>query len=89
MKISRPARWAIRLIDRYQERGGGEQIFKVDCNFTPTCSEYTRLCLERFGFWRGCYLGWQRIRRCTDRDQVHRVIDLPPVKPKDLEKHDV
>jgi uncharacterized protein len=34
------------------------------CGFHPTCSEYTKQAIEKYGFWRGSYLGIKRIWRC-------------------------
>jgi putative membrane protein insertion efficiency factor len=34
------------------------------CRFSPTCSEYARVALLKYGFWRGCMLGVGRILRC-------------------------
>ena len=34
------------------------------CRFYPTCSEYTREALIRYGFWKGLHLGVRRILRC-------------------------
>jgi putative component of membrane protein insertase Oxa1/YidC/SpoIIIJ protein YidD len=63
-------RLAVRAIERYQAGGGGRERLRVDCNFEPTCSEYTRQAITRFGLLRGVRLGWRRIRRCTDPDCV-------------------
>jgi putative membrane protein insertion efficiency factor len=34
------------------------------CRFEPTCSEYARLALIQFGFWRGSWLALRRLARC-------------------------
>jgi putative membrane protein insertion efficiency factor len=34
------------------------------CRFTPTCSEYTKIAIEKYGFFRGVGLGLRRIWRC-------------------------
>lgn len=77
--MSLASRLLLRGIDRYQAGGGGMERLRVDCNFEPTCSEYTRQAIERFGARRGLLLGWRRIRRCTDPDCVSRVPDAVPV----------
>jgi putative membrane protein insertion efficiency factor len=34
------------------------------CRHAPTCSEYTRDAIWRFGFWPGGWMGLARISRC-------------------------
>ncbi|MCD6082918.1 membrane protein insertion efficiency factor YidD [Candidatus Aerophobetes bacterium] len=34
------------------------------CRFYPTCSEYTRQAIEKYGLIKGIYLGMRRIMRC-------------------------
>ncbi|MGI6345431.1 MAG: membrane protein insertion efficiency factor YidD [Bacillota bacterium] len=34
------------------------------CRFYPTCSEYMIQALEKYGFFRGGWLGVRRILRC-------------------------
>lgn len=34
------------------------------CRFYPTCSEYTRQAIVKYGFWKGSWLGLKRICRC-------------------------
>jgi putative membrane protein insertion efficiency factor len=34
------------------------------CRFTPTCSEYAMHAVEKYGAFRGTWLGIKRILRC-------------------------
>ena len=34
------------------------------CRFTPTCSEYTKQAIQKYGFLHGVWLGLKRISRC-------------------------
>ena len=34
------------------------------CRFEPTCSDYMRLAVERYGALRGIWLGVKRLLRC-------------------------
>ncbi|MDH7476068.1 MAG: membrane protein insertion efficiency factor YidD [Microgenomates group bacterium] len=42
------------------------QLFLTDkvCRFKPTCSEYTYQAVEKYGVFRGLFLGLKRIVRC-------------------------
>lgn len=35
-----------------------------NCKFYPSCSEYTKQAIEKYGIIRGCFLGIKRILRC-------------------------
>jgi putative component of membrane protein insertase Oxa1/YidC/SpoIIIJ protein YidD len=76
--LSTLARLAIRLIENYQAAGGGLSRYGVDCNFLPSCSEYTKQCIGKFGFIAGVRLGLHRISRCNDPDCIHKRDDPPP-----------
>jgi putative membrane protein insertion efficiency factor len=34
------------------------------CRFYPSCSCYTHTAIERYGVWRGLWLGARRLLRC-------------------------
>jgi hypothetical protein len=34
------------------------------CRFRPTCSQYTKLALKKYGVFKGCWLGLKRILKC-------------------------
>lgn len=61
-----PARWprvvALGLIRFYQ--GWLSPLLPPSCFFYPTCSHYTYQAIERFGLWRGGWLGVHRLCRC-------------------------
>lgn len=37
----------------------------IRCKFYPTCSEYTKQAIEKYGVIRGCMLGIVRILKCN------------------------
>jgi putative component of membrane protein insertase Oxa1/YidC/SpoIIIJ protein YidD len=66
------------LIRGYQRRGGSKRLLNTECNFEPSCSEYTRQSIERYGAVRGWRLGLSRIRRCNQPDLVDKIRDEVP-----------
>jgi putative membrane protein insertion efficiency factor len=40
------------------------RMLPSSCRFYPSCSEYTRQAIERYGLSRGVWLGVKRISRC-------------------------
>jgi len=55
--------YLIKFISFYQKN---ISIFtKKSCAFYPTCSEYSKQALEKYGFFRGFYLSFRRILRCN------------------------
>lgn len=61
----------LRLIRFYQKTkwfhgAFARQFFLTDrvCRFTPTCSEYTYQAVEKYGAFKGLWLGLKRIVRC-------------------------
>lgn len=63
-------RFIVRQIDAYQAKRLGMGAFRVECNFEPSCSQYTKQAVLYYGAVKGTVLGIRRIRRCSDRDQV-------------------
>lgn len=53
---------AILLIRGYQRIIS--PMFPPTCRFYPTCSAYFIQALEKYGFFKGSYLGIRRILRC-------------------------
>ena len=52
----------ISLIKKYQKIPGR---FHYNCKYYPTCSEYTKQAIERYGALKGSFLGIKRIVRCN------------------------
>ncbi|MFO7589095.1 MAG: membrane protein insertion efficiency factor YidD [Gemmatimonadota bacterium] len=50
------------LIRLYQ--AGVSPLLPASCRFDPSCSEYARIAIERFGPGRGLWMGIRRIARC-------------------------
>lgn len=51
------------LIGAYQ-RWLSPLLLPPSCRFHPTCSEYTRQAVLRYGAARGLWMGLKRIARC-------------------------
>ena len=57
------ARLMIGLIRGYQLTLSS--LLGRSCRHLPTCSDYTTQAISRFGAWRGFWLGFSRILRCS------------------------
>lgn len=57
---------SIFLIDIYKNTASAvlRLCFGPGCRFTPTCSEYTKGAVEKYGVVKGSLLGIRRIIRC-------------------------
>lgn len=40
-------------------------ILPSTCRYSPTCSEYFKLCLQKYGLIKGSILGLKRIVKCN------------------------
>ncbi len=36
-----------------------------NCRFMPSCSEYSKDALKRYGFIKGCFISFRRIMKCN------------------------
>lgn len=41
------------------------EAFGVKCKYYPTCSDYTKQAIEKYGAVKGCFIGFKRILRCN------------------------
>jgi putative membrane protein insertion efficiency factor len=55
-------RFVVAGLDFYKRRIS--PLLPRACRFTPTCSEYARLAVLRYGLWRGSALAASRLLRC-------------------------
>lgn len=53
----------IFLINFYQKRIS--PLFGKKCKFYPTCSEYMKQAIEKYGVIKGTFKGIKRILRCN------------------------
>lgn len=61
--------YLIKLIDFYQKH---ISVFKKpSCVFYPTCSEYTKEAIKKYGILKGISLGFLRIIRCHPWQKNH------------------
>ena len=37
----------------------------INCKYYPSCSEYTKQAIQKYGIWKGTKLGIKRILRCN------------------------
>jgi uncharacterized protein len=65
----------IRLISKYQKKGGGENLLFVDCNFKPSCSEYAILSLKKYSIFFALKLILKRLKKCNQKDIVYKIND--------------
>jgi putative membrane protein insertion efficiency factor len=58
-----PKKCGLALLFVYQK--AISPILGPSCRFTPTCSEYARIAITRFGLAKGSWLALKRILRCN------------------------
>ena len=56
----------VKLIEWYQKNISLWLESKhIKCKFYPSCSEYTKQAIEKYGAFKGCFLGIKRILKCN------------------------
>ena len=56
----------IKMIEWYQKNISAWLVHKnIMCKYYPTCSEYTKQAIEKYGVFKGIRLGIWRILRCN------------------------
>lgn len=83
--------FVVSLITFYQHTlspdHGPLKVFGGVCRFAPTCSEYTKQAVERFGVVKGLTLGIKRVSRCHPFNAGG--VDLVPIQsPKSKAQND-
>jgi putative membrane protein insertion efficiency factor len=53
---------ALGLIKLYQATYS--RVMPPSCRYTPSCSNYTFEAINKFGFFRGTWMGIKRLARC-------------------------
>lgn len=57
----------LKIIEFYQNNISNyiSQKFDIHCKFEPTCSEYMKQAIEKYGLIKGMWKGFYRILRCN------------------------
>jgi len=56
----------IKLIEMYQKHiSKWLESKNINCKFYPTCSEYTKQAIQKYGATKGIIIGIYRIIRCN------------------------
>ena len=56
----------LKLINFYQKHISSYfSMHGIKCKYYPTCSEYMKQAIEKYGFIKGIYKGLKRILRCN------------------------
>lgn len=61
----------IKLIDIYQRLFSFDHSFWARpekfrvCIYSPSCSEYTKQAIEKYGSLKGSFMGFKRVLRCN------------------------
>ena len=71
------ARMYVGLVEFYQSDISPRLSDYIRCRYEPTCSEYSRQAVERFGILEGLGLSWRRLRSCQHSVPLGRLDPVP------------
>ncbi len=54
---------SIIFINFYQKRIS--PLLGHNCKYNPSCSEYTKQAIKKYGFFKGSLIGFKRILKCN------------------------
>ena len=82
--IGKVLKWVVLKLIRVYQVGVSPVLTVISgpgggCRFEPSCSRYFVEAVERFGIWRGGWLGLKRMARCHPWGGQ----GFDPVPPKD------
>lgn len=58
-------KFLIFVIEKYQKYISPLKTDNMRCKYFPTCSEYTKQAIIRYGAIKGVFLGLKRILKCN------------------------
>lgn len=64
----------IALIDGYKEHVASLNF--TQCGYFPTCSQYTKQSIEKYGLLKGCVMGCDRLMRCNHDLWVYQEVKV-------------
>jgi len=71
----KPVRLLTSGLINYYQKFISSQDMPV-CNFTPSCSRFGQMAIQRYGLIRGCLLIGDRLFRCNSLSYQHHTIHL-------------
>jgi uncharacterized protein len=78
------ARAYVGAVEFYQSHISPYVSHYIRCRYEPTCSEYSKQAVERFGTWPGLALSWRRLRSCQRSVPLGTLDPVPPIRAAKL-----
>lgn len=71
------ARCYVRLVEAYQRHGRSLSTMVFQCRYRPTCSEYSRQVVSKYGLARGLQLTFHRLASCRSEVAMGTLDPVP------------